>query len=161
MTADYPDLLDNKSLLCPRCMTKTRKLKNPDGWHRSMREKGWGAICNRCKNSSTGPMPANMGKYPSPRGRPPAPEGTRKKNKHGYMLIKRGGLFLLEHRVIMEEMLGRELIPKVESVHHINGIRDENRPENLELWVGGIRYGQRAHQIECPHCSRPYYDNEH
>lgn len=49
---------------------------------------------------------------------------------------------ILEHVKVMSDILGRPLRPG-ENVHHINGVRDDNRPENLELWVVSQPKGQR------------------
>lgn len=58
------------------------------------------------------------------------PHGTGSIAKNGYRFIGKR----LEHRVVMERILGRKL-ESYETVHHVNGNRTDNRPENLELWI--------------------------
>ena len=81
--------------------------------------------------------------------------------KHGYLMITVNGRSVLEHRQLMEQLLGRPLA-RHETVHHVNGNRGDNRVNgplrnfrsgNLELWSRWQPAGQRvadkvAHAIE-------------
>jgi HNH endonuclease len=68
-------------------------------------------------------------------GRMKAEPGSGSLTPDGYRLIFVDGKQVKEHRHIMEQIIGRKL-RRDESVHHINGIKFDNRPANLELWTG-------------------------
>lgn len=79
------------------------------------------------------------------------PTMSRGLNDQGYVRVNLGTGRLargrvLEHRYVMEQQLGRELLPD-ETVHHVNGQKTDNRPENLELWVSKHPKGQRVEDV--------------
>lgn len=108
--------------------------------------------CERKAHRSTGMCPAHtqrVRKYGDPQADKPlrkvAPRHEPRMTKEGYVKVwdESRGCFEFEHRVVMEQMLGRRLRGK-ETVHHVNGDRTDNRPTNLELWSASQPYGQRV-----------------
>lgn len=67
---------------------------------------------------------------------------------NGYMRRKENGRVILQHREVMEQVLGRPL-ERHETVHHKNGDKQDNRPENLQLRSGRHGKGVVHRCLDC------------
>lgn len=113
--------------------------------------------CGHCGKEFT-PIPQSAGRYCSQacayatrKGRTgeaaPSWKGGRIEHE-GYIRVRVNGRYEMEHRLVMERLLARPLRSD-ETVHHKNGVRNDNRPENLELRVS--RHGKGA-EMCCADC---------
>ena len=111
-----------------------------------------------CK-SLLGKSPPNKGKkYPKLSGKSHWNWKGFATHSKGYVLTRKPNHpsannrgYVYKHRLIMEKLLNRYLKP-TEYVHHKNGIRNDNRPQNLLLVIRTPHYGK----IQCPHCNKHF-----
>lgn len=74
--------------------------------------------------------------------------GTVTKAGYRMLTVREKGVsrLVFQHRYVMEQHIGRRLT-RLESVHHLNGNRLDNRLENLELWSSWHPSGQRIRDL--------------
>jgi hypothetical protein len=144
-----PVRLAGEEKTCGTCARTLDRGEFPYGWSPCRSEDRRCAVCERpiTNGSKTGLCSKCWGASRRSGATPTRLTGRR----DGYIVLTghfdhpnaRGRGHILEHVKVMSEKLGRPLLPG-ENVHHLNGLRGDNRPENLELWVVSQPKGQRA-----------------
>lgn len=120
-----------------------------------------------CTNQCVSKLCRRYGIRPQRRGPRNGPghpnwKGGRQVDADGYILVwqldhpharripgRKSGGYVAEHRLVMERVLGRYLEPG-EVVHHKNGVHDDNRPENLELFATNAEHLRHELKGRCP-----------
>jgi len=120
---------------CKNCYLKDYNSKNPD---KNERKKIKSRIYARLRKG----IPLDLPLLKAPNGSGTMSRGYKYFNMKDHPNSCKDGR-IGEHTLIMSKFLGRPLF-KSENVHHKNGIRDDNRIENVELWNKSQPAGQRV-----------------
>lgn len=148
-----------ESKVCSKC----EQLKSLNDFHKSvtardgrrpdckgcvkLRQIATGAYTHNKKNTCHCGKPKSFASLQCQHCAKPPIEGrepTWRKDKNGYIISQnKDKKTIWQHRYVLESYLGRKLFTH-ENVHHKNGIRDDNRLENLELWSKSQPAGQRV-----------------
>lgn len=133
---------NQRFLRCPKCQYSWYKKTKPESFKISLKKRNK-KICER--RSITLRIDKNIPLDSILRVEGGRPEGYLNPKGYRLMIVKDGGKYrrVYKHVLVMEEHLKRKLV-KGETVHHKNGIRDDNRIENLELWNKAQPSGQRV-----------------
>lgn len=133
---NLPKKMWNTSKYCDECLTReclfcNKKFKITSDQFK----KGWGNFCSRsCAIKFRLPsMHKHFNFNYKQESKHHNWKGGYSKHSEGYILKRIDkNKYQFEHRYVMEQILGRKL-KRSECVHHINHIRTDNRPENLEI----------------------------
>ena len=130
-TCDKDYIPSSRHKSCPKCRTTKRFVPCPVC---SKPKQYQSHLCKNCYSQKTD----SNGNW----------KGGVHKHSKGYIMVKqpnhpKNNGYQFEHILVMESQLGRKLLSG-ENVHHLNGIRDDNRIENLELWTKPQPTGIRA-----------------
>jgi hypothetical protein len=123
-------------MLCTMCWRRQKYKEDPD--YKNQRLKWQRQRDNRLRG-----MPEDSPIRYAPAGSGYIENGYKIIRKKHHPNASKVKYKIFEHTLVMSEHLGRPL-SKGESVHHKNGIRDDNRIENLELWSKKQPAGQRV-----------------
>ena len=152
-TVDGCDRKRRTKLYCPTHNARFRKYGDPLGLATKKNRTCEVADCNKkhvakgmCsmhyrRNFLYGDVDAKPGRTRSENRLEVSPGGYTKVYEPEHPNANGDG-YVLEHRKIMSDIIGRPLLDS-EQVHHKNGDRQDNRPENLELWSVRQPPGQR------------------